>query len=156
MLRIERALTSSSRRDFILCLCILLFIGLVGSYLLFAEYQQQYRYTQLRNTQLQQQIVTLRHKISTLPTEIPPTTVAVAPPAFSMIEILKKSGGRLVHWQPGEPMARLELLLDWEKVSCFFNHLAFYRGVNLSSLKINGTSDPMILSLTIEFSDENK
>lgn len=83
------------------------------------------------------------------------TPIAVAP-AFSVIETLKKSGGRLINWQPGEPQAALELLLDWEKVPWFFRHISYYQGFNLASFTIAGTKDPMIVTLTLEFNYENK
>lgn len=151
----EPLLTHSSRRYFLLTLLSLLLVGVCSGYLLQADYQQQYRYTQQQNRQLEQHIVSLKQKVNTLPaTEIfTPVTIA---PVFSVIETLRKSGGRLINWQPGEPQARLELLLGWEKVPWVFRHLSYYQGINLTSFTISSMKDPMMVILTLEFSYENK
>lgn len=155
MPHLEQLLTHSSRRYFLITLSGLLLVGICGGYLLLADYQQQYRYIQQRNRQLEQHIVTLKQKISTLPaTEIfTPVTIA---PVFSVIETLRKSGGRLISWQPGEPQARLELLLGWEKVPWVFQHLSYYQNLNLTSFTIGSTNDPIMVMLTLEFSHEDK
>jgi hypothetical protein len=139
----------------VLSLSALLLAGLLGGYLLQADYRQQYRYAQLRNIQLGQQIVTLNQKASVLPATGIPTSVT-ASPVFSVIETLRKSGGRLVSWQPGEPQATLELLLAWDQVPYFFQHISYYQDVNLTSFIINGTKDSMIVALTLAFRYENK
>jgi len=152
---LEQLLTHSNRRYFLITLSGLLLLGMGGGYLLQADYQQQYRYTQQRNQQLEQHIVTLQQKVNTLPaTEI--FTPVITAPVFSVIEILRKSGGRLIHWQPGEPLARLELLLGWEKVPSLFRHLSYYQCINLASFTIESTKDPVMVMLTLEFSYENK
>jgi len=151
----EQLFTHSRRRYFVLSISALLLAGLLGGYWLQADYRQHYRYVQLRNIQLEQQIVTLTQKISALPATGISTSVA-ASPVFSVIETLRKSGGRLVSWQPGEPQATLELLLAWDKVSSFFQHISYYQDVNLTSFIINGTKDSMIVALTLEFRYENK
>ncbi len=154
MSHLEQLLTHSSRRYFFIVLSGLLLVGMCGGYVLQADYQQQYRYTQQRNRQLEQHIVTLQQKVNALPvTEIfTPVTLA---PVFSVIETLRKSGGRLINWQPGEPKATLELLLGWERVPWVFRHLSYYQGINLTSFKIGSTKDPMMVMLTLEFSYEN-
>lgn len=155
MSHFEKLFTHSRRRYFVLSLSALLLAGLLGGYLLQADYRQQYRYAELRNIQLGQQIVTLNQKVSALPATGIPTSVT-ASPVFSVIETLRKSGGRLVSWQPGEPQATLELLLAWDKVPYFFQHISYYQDVNLTSFTINGTKDSMIVALTLAFRYENK
>jgi len=152
---LERLFTHSSHRYFVISLAVLLLAGLFGGYLLLADYQQQSRYARLRNIQFEQHIVTLNQKVSALPTAVI-STPATASPVFSVIETLRKSGGRLVHWQPDEPQAMLELSLAWDKVPELFQHIAYYQSVNLTSFKISGATDPMIVSLTLGFSYENK
>lgn len=155
MPHLEQLLTHSSRRYFLMTLSGLLLVGMCGGYLLQSDYKQQYRYTQQRNRQLEQHIVTLQQKVNTLPaTEIfTPVTIA---PVFSVIETLRKSGGQLIHWQPGEPLARLELLLGWENVPSVFRHLSYYQGINLTSFTVETTKAPVMVMLTLEFSYENK
>lgn len=155
MSHVEQLFTHSRHRYFVLSLSALLLVSLFGGYFLQAEYRQQYRYAQLRNIQLGQQIVRLNQKLSTLPATGIPTSVTTLP-VFSVIETLRKSGGRLVSWQPGEPQATLELLLAWDKVPHFFQHISYYQDVNLTSFIINGTKDSMIVALTLEFRYEHK
>lgn len=152
---LERLLTNSKRRYFVTTLSGLALVALFAGYLLQADYQKQSRYAQKRNRQLEQHLVSLKQKVSALPvTEIfTPMTIA---PVFSVIDTLRKSGGRLINWQPGEPQATLRLLLDWEKVPWFFRHISYYQGINLTSFTIEGTEEPMIVTLTLEFSYENK
>lgn len=153
--RLEPIFTYRSHKYFLLLLAILLLVGLLAGYLLQADYQRQHLYTEQRNIQLEQSIVLLKQKMKTLPvTKIfTPRTVA---PVFSVIEVLKKSGGRLINWQPGEPQAKLELLLSWQKVPWFFQHLSYYQDLNLTSFTIAATKDPMVVALTLAFSYENK
>lgn len=152
---LELLLTSNKRRYFVITLSGLALAALFGGYLLQADYQKQSRYAQKRNRQLEQHLVILQQKVSVLPvTEIfTPVTIA---PVFSVIDTLRKSGGRLINWQPDEPQATLQLLLSWEKVPWFFRHISYYQGINLTSFTIEGTKDPVIVTLTLEFSYENK
>jgi len=152
---LEQLLTHSSCRYFLITLSGLLLAGICGGYALQADYQQQYRYIQQRNRQLEQHIVTLQQKVSALPATEILTPVAIAP-VFSVIETLRKSGGRLISWQPGEPQATLELFLGWEKVPWIFRHLSYYQGMNLTSFKMDSTRDPMMVTLALEFSYENQ
>ncbi|MCS3432859.1 hypothetical protein [Klebsiella sp. BIGb0407] len=154
---LEQLLTDTRRRYFVITLSGLMLAGLFCGYLLQADYQQQSHYARLRSLQLEQDIVTLKQRVSVLP--VPATeifTPMVVAPVFSVIETLRKSGGRLISWQPGEQQATLELLLDWEKVPWLFRHISYYQGMNLTSFTIVGTKDPMIVALTLEFSYENK
>ncbi|WP_299998632.1 hypothetical protein [uncultured Cedecea sp.] len=146
----------SSRRYFLIILSGLLLTGIVAGYLLQADYQQQYRYIQQRNMRLEQHIVTLKQEVNTLPPATSIFTPVAVAPVFSVIEILKKSGGRLINWQPGEPQETLEFLLRWEKVPWIFRHLSYYQGINLTSFSIGDTKDPMVVMLTLVFSHENK
>ena len=155
MSHLDQLLTHSSRRYFLITLSALLLVGICGGYVLQTDYQQQYRYTQQRNRQLEQNIVTLQQKVNALPATEIFTPMAIAP-VFSVIETLRKSGGRLISWQPGEPQATLELLLGWEKVPWVFRHLSYYQGINLTSFKMGSTKDPTMVTLTLEFSYENQ
>lgn len=152
---LELLLTNSKHRYFVITLFGLALTALFGGYLLQADYQKQSRYAQKRNMQLEQHLVTLKQKISVLPvTEIfTPATIA---PVFSVIDTLRKSGGRLINWQPGERQATLQLLLGWERIPWFFRHISYYQDINLTSFTIEGTKDPMIVTLILEFSYENK
>lgn len=152
---LERLLTDSSSRYFIIALTTLLLAGILCGYVLLEDYRQQYRYAQLRNIHLQQEIAALSQTVSVLPVTVIPAPVSVLP-AFSVIETLRKTGGRLVHWQPSESQATLELSIAWEQIPFFFHHLSNYQGVNLSSFKINGVTDPMAVALILEFSYESK
>lgn len=155
MSHFEQLFTHSRHRYFVLSLFTLLLAGLLGGCWLQADYRQQYRYAQLRNIQLGQQIVILNQKMRALPAAgISPSVTAS--PVFSVLETLRKSGGRLVSWQPGEPQATLELLLAWDKVPCFFEHISRYQDVNMTSFTINGTKKSMAVSLTLELRYENK
>lgn len=152
---LERLFTTRSRRRyFVIALSALALAGLFCGDFLQGDNQQQFRYLQLRNAQLQQTIGALNQKVSALPVK-ETRVVATIPPVFSMIETLRKSGGRLIRWQPGEPLARLELFLAWNKVPCFFQYISNYQDVNLTSFQIHGVSDPTIVALTVEFSHEN-
>lgn len=155
MSHLEQLLTHSSRRYFFITLFGLLLVGMCGGYVLQADYQQQYRYTQQRNRQLEQHIVTLQQKVNALPATETFTPVTTAP-VFSVIETLRKSGGRLINWLPGESQATLELLLGWEKVPWVFRHLSYYKGIHLASFQIGSTKDPMVVMLALEFSYENQ
>lgn len=152
---LERLFTTRSRRRyFVIALSALALAGLFFGDFLQGDNQQQFRYLQLRNAQLQQTIGALNQKVSALPVK-ETRVVATIPPVFSMIETLRKSGGRLIRWQPGEPLARLELFLAWNKVPYFFQHISNYQDVNLTSFQIHGVSDPTIVVLKVEFSHEN-
>lgn len=152
---LELLLANSKRRYFVITLSGLVLTTLLGGYLLQADYQKQSRYAQKRNRQLEQHLAILQQKVSVLPAaEV--FTPATTAPVFSVIDTLRKSGGKLINWLPGEPQATLQLLLAWEKVPWFFRHISYYQGVNLTSFTIEGTKDPMIVTLTLELSYEDE
>lgn len=151
---LERLFTHRSRRYFVIALSAVLLAGLSYGYVQLAGHQQQSRYTESRNLRLQQSIAILNQQVSTLPaTELPAAVMAA--PVFSVIETLRKSGGRLIHWQPGEPRAKLELSLGWDNLPRFFDHLSDCKGISLYSFHLKAGAEPMTMVLTLEFSYEN-
>lgn len=155
MSHFERYLTTPSQRYFIMTLIILLLIALLGDYLLRFDYRQQHHADQLRNEQLQQQITTLNQKLSSLP--IPLTSVPVfVVSRFAVSDIIRTSVGRLIHWQPDQSQAMLELSLEWENVPVIFKKIENYQDIILTSFKMTGTADRDRVNLILEFSYEIK
>jgi len=96
----------------------------------------------------------MQQTVQTASTTVTPTVDFTAP-VFSVVETLRQSRGRLIHWQPGERQARLELSIGWERVPALFRHMARYHGLNLASFHITAATDVRAVVLALEFSYEN-
>lgn len=150
---LEQLFITRSQRYFALTLSMFGLAGLLCGYLWLGDERKQYRYLQHYHAQLRQQLVVMQQKAAVVPATIIPE-IAVVAPIFSLVETLRQSRGQLIHWQPDEQQARLELSIAWERMPYLFHHLAHYRGLTLSAFHITAGSGAMAVVLSLEFSYE--
>ena len=154
---LEQLFITRSYRYFALTLTVFVLVLLFCGCLWSGNERQEYHAILQQHAQLRQQLAIMQEKDNSQPVTVVPKAPLVAPvvPIFSVVEILRQSHGRLIHWQPDALHARLELSLAWENVPFFFEQIANYRGLNLASFHITAVPDSMAVILVLEFSYEN-
>ncbi|NIY49424.1 hypothetical protein [Cedecea colo] len=74
--------------------------------------------------------------------------------AFSAIELVHHSGGKLEKWQPESKPAMLVMLLPWEKLPSLFAHFSACRAVVLQGFNVEPKGELLRLVMTVGFTDE--
>lgn len=73
---------------------------------------------------------------------------------FSIMELVKHSGGKLLKWQPESKPVTLEVLLAWEKLPAIFVYLSNFSNVALHSFNIEPQGEKLKLIVALEVTDE--
>ncbi|WP_435928732.1 hypothetical protein [Dryocola sp. BD613] len=119
--------------------------------------QAQIKASLLNNQQESRKISLLRHSIVSLvlsTREAAQRTDATLLEAFSAMELVHHSGGKLEKWQPESKPAMLEMLLPWEKLPSLFARLAACRAVVLQGFIVEPKGELLRLALSVGFVDE--
>ncbi|WPU23365.1 hypothetical protein RI049_00925 [Cedecea neteri] len=117
--------------------------------------RQQVRAQEQHNQQRWQQVLSLQRQIAGLPKPEPlPDTVPLA--LFSAMAAVKRSGGRLVKWQPDPRHSVLEMLLPWPRVPPLFRELASYESLSLSAFILSEAGEQVRAVVTLALSDESR
>lgn len=119
--------------------------------------QTKIRESLLNNQHESRKISLLRHSVVSLVSstrEAAQRTDAAPLVAFSAMELVHQSGGKLEKWQPESKPAMLEMLLPWEKLPSLFAHLSACRAVVLQGFIVEPKGDLLRLAMTVGFTDE--
>lgn len=117
--------------------------------------RQELRMQEPHYRQRWQHVLSLQRQIAALPKPEPlPDSVPLE--VFSAMEAIKRSGGRLVKWQPDSRHSTLEILLPWPRVPPFFRALAGYASLKLPTFILSEAGEHVRVVITLEFTDESR
>ncbi|ATF90726.1 Uncharacterised protein [Cedecea neteri] len=117
--------------------------------------RQQLQAKEQHNQQRWQHVLSLQRQIAALPKPEPlPDVVPLE--TFSAMAAVKRTGGRLVKWQPDPRHSVLEVLLPWPRVPPFFRELSGYGGLKLPAFILSEAGEQVRVLVTLEFTDESR
>jgi len=136
-------------------LACLLLTALACLWLLVWPLRQELQAKEQHNHQRWQHVLSQQRKIAVLP-KPEPLPDAVPLEMFSAMAAVKRSGGRLVKWQPDPRHSMLEILLPWPKVPPFFRELAGYANLKLPGFVLSEAGEQVRAVVTLESTDESR